>query len=159
MIGIPGNLEDTIAFLHRANAPLAVFAQAVKDGRIAIAVACDPAKPLPSQLFKNHTPTILLIGDDPPLTAAHALGPDAWTGLRRLKYWLPRIAFVHGTGGTHTEYAAAVSYAEAVGRLVFVETSSTMAPQWREWLSGFCPGGFTLLPNHGGVHPVAEMRH
>ena len=152
-------MDKALDLLRRANAPMTAMVQAVADKRIALALASDPTKPLPTEMFETTAPTILLVGDDPPVCAAEALGPSAWTGLRRLRYWRPRMAFVHGTGGQHAEYAGAVVFAEAVGRLVFVETSSAMAPAWRDWLGQFCPGGFTLLPNDGGVHPVAEARH
>ena len=144
--------------MRRANAPQIPLLEAAAAGRIGLAFLSDPGAQLPCELSRPQSrPTIVLIGDDPPAMHADSLGPEKWEFMRRLRYWRPRQALIHGTGGTPVEYEAAVRSAEIVGRFLIVDTSSAHALAWRDRLNPICPG-IVLLPTHG-AHPIAEAVH
>jgi hypothetical protein len=154
----PANFEAALDMMRRANAPQTPLLEAAAVGRIALAYVSDPGAQLPCELSKPQTrPTIVLVGDDPPAMHTTSLGPDGWQFMRRLRYWQPRRAFIHGTGGRQLEYQAAVDTVEIVHRLLIVDTSSAMAIAWRDRLDPICPC-LVLLPSHG-VHPIAEAVH
>ena len=153
------DVESAAATAVRMNLPQAPLVEAAAAGIIAVSFFNDPASEFPRALLKVHSrPLVIVVGDDPPMTASASVGPEPWVMRRRLRHWMPRYALVHATGGLASQYREIVQAALLFDRLLVVETGTAVADAWRDVLLPLCPVT-VMLPNDGGVHPVSEARH
>jgi hypothetical protein len=146
------SLHDLCGRLAAQQAPHLPFYAAAAAGRINIVVPLDHQAAWPgAEIERSTRPVAVLIGDDPEIGNGEAVGPHGWACARRLRYWRPRGAIVHGAAGTHNEYRLAAEAAELSGRFVLVETSAAMVDAWVHLLRDAHP--LVILPR-SGVHPV-----
>ena len=154
-----GDVRSAAEAAARLNLPQAPLVDAAARGIIAVSFFHNPASEFPGALLKVHArPLVIVVGDDPPISAAAAVGPDPWIMRQRLRQWRPRYALVHATGGLASQYREIVQAALLFDRLLVVETGTAMADAWRDVLAPLCPVTL-MLPNDGGVHPITEPRH
>ena len=67
------------------------------------------------------------------------------------------FAIVHAAGGTVADYRSFVTLAAAVRRVLLIETTSDLVPDWAALLVRRKPRplpGAVILPR-GGLHPIA----
>ena len=154
-----GDIHRACEAAIRLNLPQLPLYQAAASGDVALAVFHDPTSPFPRELLAPaKRPLIIVVGDDPPTTSMEAIGPEPWLMRRKLRYWQPRRALVHASGGAPEHYRTIVAVALAVERVLVFETGSAHAQAWRDAVAPICPT-LVLVPLKGGVHPIPEARH
>ena len=127
------------------------WVQAAQRGELAVAGIESPTASFPSRVVERwKRPAIILVGDDP-WPNGEALGPDGWASARRLKYWRPQVAIIHGSGLSADPYRLAAEAAELVHRIVFIETDSAHVQVWADFLE--CPSTLRIVPPAGCSHP------
>lgn len=101
----------------------------------------------------GRQPAVVLLGDDDDEPS----GPAGWACARRLLDWAD-LLIVHGTGGEREHYEAAVEATQTLRRVLFVETTSDLAPAWIEAarLCNPLPALRLHLPQPGASHPVPD---
>lgn len=150
-------MRDVVTRAAAAGAHQLPAFHAASEGAIWLTMMSNAATPAPSHLLDFSRPHLVIIGDDPAEGCDISLGPDAWTCMRRLRYFQPRCAIVHATGGEPQHYRKAVATTLLHGRVLLIETSSSMGPLWGRAMQSLCPT-MVMLPRNG-QHPVAETRH
>lgn len=99
------------------------------------------------------SPAIALVGDDPDLADARAVGPDHWPTAHFLSRWAT-AAFVHGAGAEPGLYAELPDTTrQAGGRLALVETNADHVITWGRLFARQGINVQLLIPTDG-VHPV-----
>lgn len=150
------DLERLCDRVGRLSLPQLPLFRAGADGLLALVVIHNQYAAWPTALIERNAgrPTCVLIGGDP--GAEHPDPPsDAWACARRLKYWQPRAALIHGAAGEADHYRQAAAATVAATRVAFIETTSRRAQEWADFLR--CPRTLILLPSDG-VHPVPAPR-
>ncbi len=141
-------VADTMA---RAGAPQAPLYAAAAEGRIAVVLVGTPNTPWPPATMARLTrPTVLILSGDPGW-GEPAFGPGRWRCARKARAWAS-AAIVHGSGGAPEHYRGALVTAELVGRLMLVETTSSLVDAWGAFLAPLPRIGYR--PPGEGVHPV-----
>jgi hypothetical protein len=128
---------------------------AVQAGRIALTVIAGHKQNWTPRSLKSSLPTIVLISDDD--DAVETRNPDEWRCAISAIAWA-RGAIVHGTAARGPEYAAAVTLAGSLGRLLLVETGSRHVQAWMTAIAPRRIPALALIPKDGGVHPDLARR-
>ena len=137
--------------LAQIGAPQASLYAAAAVGRIALICIATPGTPWPAETIARLTrPAVVVLGGDPGF-GEPTFGPGRWRCAVKLKGWAA-AAIVHGAGGEAEHYRDALVMAEMVGRLVLVETTSSLVAAWGVFLAPLPRIGYR--PPNGGVHPV-----
>ena len=149
-------LRRVAARIVEAGWPSAPLFVAAAESRIALIHIHEPTLPWPAESIARVTrPAVVLVSGDPGWGEA-SYGPDQWRCARPLRRWAA-AGILHGAAGRPEHYRNAVARAQQVGRLAFIETTSTLARAWDEFLSPLPMTGY--LPVEG-VHPAApKVRH
>lgn len=124
----------------------------IPRGAHALTVLWPRQTPPLSELDRARCPGIALLADDDDSTR---LGPDGWRYAQRVMRWASGV-LLHGTGGLPEHYVFAAQMAQAVRRLVLVETASWRLDVWEEAArkGGVRPGRILRLQPTDGVHPI-----
>ncbi|MGK7870973.1 hypothetical protein [Falsiroseomonas sp. E2-1-a20] len=130
-----------LPLIRAAMAKELAFVMVAPGGRIPLRVL-DP--------MKHPLPVVVVLGGD----HAEPAGPDDFPQTRRLLRW-SRATMLHGAGGEELHYAAAVSAARAVGRVLIAETCSVHLADWIALAKAVAPHVATLViaPKPGTSHP------
>lgn len=124
----------------------------IPSGAHALTVLWPCQAPPLSELDRARCPGIALLTDDDDTTR---LGPDGWRFAPRAMRWA-RGAILHGTGGLPEHYRYAAAMAQAVHRLVLIETASWRLDAWEQAVrkGGVRPGRIVRWEPSNGIHPV-----
>jgi hypothetical protein len=140
--------------LTAMQAPALPVIRAAADGLIAAVNISDPSAKWPErELARFRRPVLLIVADDLE-PERPSTPPSGWRCARMLRAWA-KSAIVHGAGGEAEHYRLVVVAALTTGRAVMVETSSTCAVPWAEFL--FPLPTLLILPR-SGPHPIMPER-
>jgi hypothetical protein len=149
------DLERICAAMTAMQAPMLPLFRALADGVIAAAFIRETETDWPGNLLAAFNRPALVIVSDDLEPARPSSPPTAWRCAAPLRGWA-RAAIAHGAGAEPGHYREAVAMALLTGRGALIETSSTFAIPWAEFLRP-AMGVLTIYPR-GGVHPVTPDR-
>jgi hypothetical protein len=122
---------------------------ATKAGRIGFTAILNRRAVWTPRSLRSSLPTIVLISDD----AGDSRDPDQWRCSMSVIAWA-RCAIIHGCGAEAWHYQAAISAAEDMSRVLFVETDSAHAAAWGAAIAPREIPVLSVLVAPGKVHPI-----